>query len=274
MFELNLSVSKKGKPKIPNDTGPGPKQLISWTNEIGFFGEVPANELVNSTQLSSELNLTGTRVNTNEPWLKFVKDETILFIAKKPLVTNISYDSLNESGVVYGERVINVFNYHFITRLLTGIDSGFMSDPTLGEDTLITHQSEWNELLYLVSKANASYPKTSQEDDNLAEYTDAELSVGGGKEQWVQNSWVLNENQAVTRGKNAITTISVNDKNLSSSNIGYRPCLQLDFEGFYAPFFTYAGMNFIDTLPLEDRVFEPASVETIGLYIPSKVPLP
>ena len=60
--------------------GPGPKTLIAGDMTAGFFGEVPTTELFSGTELSSMIGLTaGTAQHSTQPWLKFAKDNKIIF---------------------------------------------------------------------------------------------------------------------------------------------------------------------------------------------------
>lgn len=104
MQEPLMGLNKKGRPVLPNDTGPGPKSLISWMSKIGFFGEVPSTELVNTSQLATHMDLSGTQVNLSEPWLKFLIDGKILFVAKRQLMTSVSYKTINDKGDIFGDR--------------------------------------------------------------------------------------------------------------------------------------------------------------------------
>lgn len=271
MLELLIAGGRPG-PIVPANTGPGPKELIAFGINTGFFGEVPASELISSPELSRHLTLSGTPINPNEPWLKFYHKGRILFVAKKPLQHSVSYQDLLRQGAVNGERVLTVHGYDFYCHLLTG-----RGDPTgpvdAGYDTETTHGSEWNDLLYYVSQDHASYPKESQEGPNWANYTPAQLGITASAENWTRDE-PINDNQGITRGKVAITGIDTKPAGTVSTNVLYRPSLELTFEGHYPPFLTSVGMSFIDTIPPEDLVQAPTNLAIYGTYTPPAINLP
>lgn len=134
-------------------TGPGPQKVQAGDHELGFFGEVSSEELFDGQTLSEMVGLgsTGTLINSDAGWLKFADRGKILFIAKKPFISSISWEKLYSAGLVYGVDgpgpypvgdPVNQFTVvrkdldAFVVRLMTGANN---------------NESEWNRLMYKVA---------------------------------------------------------------------------------------------------------------------------
>ena len=83
---------------------PGSAKLIAGDGEEGFFGEVPASELITGDALASECGISqGTSINSTAGWLKFAYKGEIQFVAKKPIRCSISWKAINTAKCVYGD---------------------------------------------------------------------------------------------------------------------------------------------------------------------------
>lgn len=212
--------------------GPGPNILIGNDESTGFFGEVPADELITGDALASMIGLTGgTSQNSTTPWLKFFMDDKILFIPKTSLRHSISWDAINSVNAVYGDREIDLLGYRFKIRLLQGIGPGETVTYSNGFDLPATHQSEWNRLFYPISEesTNADYYKLSQTGHNWATYSQAELNIstGDGRRTWCQEAVSDEDTRRAVRGGNAVTQLNWTASSISSTSYGWRPVLEL-----------------------------------------------
>ena len=87
--------------------GPGPEELIAGDAQAGFFGEVESNEFITGEQLCNELGITQGRLQYSDTeWLKFASKGETIFVAKKPIRNDISWDHIYEQGAVYGDGLI------------------------------------------------------------------------------------------------------------------------------------------------------------------------
>lgn len=193
-------------------TGPGPQALIGGDMEAGYFGQVPASELLTgdeliaaiwgdltsapgSTTFTGTSYATGGESNSTAGWLKFAHRGRILFVAKRPFLNNISWDDLNAAGVVFGGVTVTADiskwepNYTagtqvpYIVRLLTGGNG----DPTIGSPSndrgkagvQIGGGSEWNDLIYRIHEQvptdEESYSGGRQIGNNWANLTPTEF---------------------------------------------------------------------------------------------------
>ncbi len=137
------------------DAGVGTPFLIGGDQNLGFFGEVLADDLIWGRSLTALVGLeVGFPLFDNEPWLKFIDHGVIKFVAKKPIKYYISWDDLHDINVVYGGLTATIGDYVYRVRLFQGsydepthwnpeIDSFYYDGPN-------THGGEWNRLMYPV----------------------------------------------------------------------------------------------------------------------------
>lgn len=87
-------------------TGPGPQTLLRGDWECGYFGRMPMGSLVASSELmtfggfSTAVEYVPSDVNE---WLKFVYKGKIIFTPKYPVCGTLSWASVYQAGLVYGD---------------------------------------------------------------------------------------------------------------------------------------------------------------------------
>lgn len=234
----NVSGVEINEYPLPVDTAMGPDTLIGSTltenntKIAGFYGEVPASELITGNDLASMIGLTnGTAQNSATVWLKFILDGKILFIPKVTLRHTISWDQINAVNAVYGDRELEILGYQFKIRLLQGVNPGEPVTRSSGYDIPITHQSEWNRLLYPISveQTNQQRIKASQVGPNWVSYTQEELNIteGNGKYTWCQETPSNSTTNRAVHGGNAVTSLTWSASSLTFPEAGWRPVLEL-----------------------------------------------
>src|SRR6056297_3784771 len=63
---------------------PGPKVLAKGDRDAGFFGFVPASDLITGDDLALDLGLTaGASIFSDSPWIKYIFKGQIKFIPLK-----------------------------------------------------------------------------------------------------------------------------------------------------------------------------------------------
>lgn len=223
-------------PTIPgSSTDPG---------DPGYFGEVSAFDFIYGDVLAKEIGLTaGTEQESDCGWLKFKHNLKTLFIAKRSLRNNLSWDDINAINGVYGGLEIRIKGYKYKVRLMTGC----VSDPSpLGYSNTYCSDdvgagSEWNELIYRVYSVNpicsdpnlgtSSYPERHggpQVGDNWASMTDGDLNIGtgDGRAVWCQETGA-DSSRRVRRGMGGVAYFFTNASGGAAVNYGWRPCLEL-----------------------------------------------
>src|SRR5690606_29492700 len=167
---------------------------------VEFLGEVPADSFINGRRLANAIGLSaGTEQNTSEPWLKFYdpKDKKTKYVAKKPLRSGVRWNNINSAGAVFGEKTVEVHGKVYAVRLLKGAVSDGANVTHNSYDDAGTHGSEWNRLLYRISKnqfASTSNTLASEgiTTGDLADYLESDLgthySYMNGTDCWCQET--------------------------------------------------------------------------------------
>ncbi|MCK9234847.1 MAG: BspA family leucine-rich repeat surface protein [Gammaproteobacteria bacterium] len=221
---------------LPEDTGPGPRYLVGEsegpgpTQMAGFFGEVAPEDFINGASLASRIGLiTGDLINLTEPWLKFYLDGKILFIPKKPIMSDISWDEINACDAVFGNKVLEINGGFYRVRLINGYNEDSGIPYKGGHDSEDTWGTEWNRLIYNVVETNPSYPKNSQYGPNWVTYTENELGTktGAGRFTWCMEQTELDgEIRKACRGNINTTRLTSQPASYKNANRGWRPVLE------------------------------------------------
>ena len=217
------------------ETGPGPTSLIAGDLEAGFYGEVPASEFITGDELCRLVGITkGTSLFSNEPWLKFAYLNETVFVAKKPIRYDISWNHINEKGCVFGEKTVTINNQKYKVTLLKAKTEGKQSDSSASKGT-INHNSMWNRLL---GQVHENAPNNWAYKDNMENtlvnwginYTDKDLHThynhGNGSYSWCQEYGEFTIYR-MTRGRYGVSYSSSNGPDYEGSNYGFRPALIL-----------------------------------------------
>lgn len=234
------------------NSGPGPKTLLAGDANLGYFGEVTDLQLFTPAQVAGQAGLflgtdnpTAVSAANGNMWLKFIRNSVVIFIAKMPFRSNISWADLYAAGLVYGTRDSGKYplatpKHQFIQMpkyegpklwvLKPRLITGYPADPSTG-GTVLT--GEWNQLYgRAINDLNGGVgaPKFA----NLA-YAATGLSPSSGPDTIVQESLTSNTNNCFVRGDGAgsailaaARTILKTDK--SSGTLaahGWRPLLEL-----------------------------------------------
>lgn len=217
---------------LPSHLGPGPKNLIGGDREAGFFGEVPYTLFQNGVWVAQNVGLTaGVSQNSNEPWLKFILDGKILYVAKKTFRHTVSWDNLNSLGIVTGTKTVTFGGNTYKVRLLKATVTDFQYG--YGYDPVETHGSEWNRLLYRISgkpwyNAENTLASENIEEGDWAQYTEAQLNfiwqlADGGVTMCQERVGTDN----IRRGSGGVSHVWYNASSNASHTHGWRPVLEL-----------------------------------------------
>lgn len=224
-------------------------KLIGNTYGI-FLGEVPSNEFIDGESLANHIGLTeGVLCNVDAPWLKFILDGNIIYVTKKPIMYLVSWEAIYQAGAVYGtndngsnpsggnsiqDANVNIDGFSLDVTLLKGANSVPTGSGDAGYDLAFTHNSEWNRLMYPIHSGihsdnrNPSTPSVPYA--QWATYSDEDLlvhnSFGNGSYSWTQET-PATSTQRLFRGGIGVTYVSRTSATLTSTYIGWRPCLRL-----------------------------------------------
>jgi len=203
--------------------GPGPKTLVAGDYQLGYFGEISAAEFITGDQLTDEMGVSeGVGMNSTTAWLKFAYQGKILYVAKQPIRHSVSWETLYQSGLVYGVDDVGIHpagananqfsptligTDGFKTRLLTGGNT----DPATGAG------GEWDQLMVAVTNGT------------FASLTTTELGVGSGNgaTSWVQEAISGTLANRVGRGQTSIADYDSVAATTVTATMGWRPVLEL-----------------------------------------------
>ena len=241
--------SYKGKKYEDDFTGsPGSPYLISGTMEEGFFGEVPASELITGDDLASECGISqGTSQHSTAGWLKFAYKGDIQFVAKKPIRHSISWDAINTAKCVYGDsgdKTVVIDGIIYKVTLIRGLDSETnpktLSGAYNGE---ICHNSEWNRLMCQIHEEalNKSWSVSANIESDIGVlkhdlgsgiqgmYSDVDLHIrynqGNGSRGLCQER--RDETRCIMRGYTSLSNSGSRYTTTTDSSDGWRPILRL-----------------------------------------------
>src|SRR5471030_220735 len=157
-------------------------------------------------------------------WIEINNNDKKLLICDRNILKQISWDELNEQGLIFG-KVVLIDCKKYILRLLTGDDEN--KDYTL---------NEWDR--YIVNIENiidlpicADYDK----DNNSKEEESVEKLNGDNNNLWnwykfssiTQNECLRNQKCIIVRGFYSAIYSNQSDKDLKYETVGYRPVLEL-----------------------------------------------
>lgn len=98
MLENLLAIQPSGSQY--RYTGPGPEKLVAGTMALGYFGICSASEInVNTADFTA---IAGTIVNSTCDYLKFARDDKILYIAMAAYKNQVKWYDVYTSGYAFG----------------------------------------------------------------------------------------------------------------------------------------------------------------------------
>jgi hypothetical protein len=227
---------------------PGSAKLIAGDGEAGFFGEVPASELITGDALASQVGISqGTSQHSTAGWLKFVYKGEILFVAKRPIRHSVNRSSIISAKCVYGDsgdKTVVIGGKTYKVTLMRGTNDKFDPKQIISEyNSESNHGSEWNRLMCQIHEQalNKSwdYPNNIESDIGILEhslgngsqgmYNDADLGVksGNGRYSWCQES-VAYAFHYLGRGADGVSSSNVIPApHTAGAEYGWRPVLRL-----------------------------------------------
>lgn len=137
-----------------------------------FKGVVHSANFISGDALASAFGLTaGSSINSLGGWLHFIEDTGLeLYIAKKPIRYNVSWEQLNAANVAGGAGEITINGDVYVVRLLTSVKSasGGLTQANTG--------GEWNRYMYNVYN-NADRAGFPSDNAHWGDYTGPMLGV-------------------------------------------------------------------------------------------------
>ncbi len=213
------------------DTGPGSNCMqYDPDDDSGFFGEVSNSELISGSDLSTLVNLTaGTLVNDDGGWFKFYLDGKILFISIFGFRHNLTRIDMDNVNIVSGNRVINVKNYNFKIRLLSGTNKDPFDSSGVIDDTSVTNGSEWDRTLLRIYEPSKIHPGSTAKFGTFAKYTNDDLRLSLQPQYFFCKDQRRTSSNGTARrsGPNDLSSFNAVTKDFLVPGYGWRPVLEL-----------------------------------------------
>ncbi len=214
------------------------RPLLVGNPDHGYFGEFSSTDVIRGDTLATQVGVRlGTAIHVTDGWLGFALNGKRLLVAKKPIRHSISWDALSTAGVVFGKE-IPIQNTRMLVRLPKGVFYSPAADSTtfaFDDDSILTHGSEWNRLLYHVSATvdpGRPSPWVSSEGIQIgtfAQFTHDELGISGSaawRANWCQEPLKSSTGNKIIRGNGKVAEISYTTS-WNTGGVGWRPVLEL-----------------------------------------------
>lgn len=104
---MNQHLEKIANTRVQEDysNAPGGKFLLAGDKNAGFFGFVPASDLITGDQIALDVGISaGTLQFSDTPWIKYIFKGRICFIPVKPIRHSTTWNAIYEAGAVYASN--------------------------------------------------------------------------------------------------------------------------------------------------------------------------
>lgn len=139
--------------------GEGPNNLQLGDDNLGYFGSIVIDGLINAAGLRALIATQATSITTvgTAPtyWHKFSRHGKVLFVPNAAVGYNLNYAQLNNAGAVNGTLVYNYNGNAYKIRLMSGFSDIGAVTPTYSatatDSDVLGNNSEFNDLIYPLS---------------------------------------------------------------------------------------------------------------------------
>lgn len=186
-------------------------KIIKGNWALGYLGQVTGSEIITTGSLASLVGLgTANTITPDGIWLKFSYFGSIIYIAQKTVVNNLSYVNLLNAGVINNSKIATI-----------GKDRFYIGTPRgIGGLSL----NEWEDLIYRVHRddpTNTHWEVFSNTDMNIGLGTDGNALVG--------NQTIVSDTDGTyhTRGATGLVSSNTIDRDTRNTSTAWRPTLTL-----------------------------------------------
>lgn len=228
---------------------PGNRTLLAGTMDAGWFGEVPASDLITGDELAKTIGLTaGTSQYSDEPWLKFAYKGKVLLVSKKHIRDYVIWTDFENLNCVDGSRILTIKGKRYRIMLMKGCNEEFKTKAEYSNSKINVPKnyinSMWNKLMLPIHEDAPdnwyeSDPVKIPTDDWNVNYTNSDLDANRitiCQEDYISvffsSSWEAPKKykEVVTRGEGRMSNrsfISGTEDMERTYRLGWRPCLEL-----------------------------------------------
>jgi len=188
-----------GQPAIPPP--PGEDTLLAGDDALGFYGEVMGIDFTGYGDLSTTLGVSAGILHNDaeSTWLKYKENGNTLFIAKKTLRYDVSFNDIANTDL----QIITIGGLDYEVHLFETV--------------------EWDKYLYPI---HATDPNSQGWGIG---YTDADLNIASGNGHATLTTSIPSNypNSRYNRGNGWLTNISYTNATDRFPRLGWRPILRL-----------------------------------------------
>ncbi len=201
--------------------------VSSDPRNIIFEGEITGSELISMSQLTTEAGVTqGSAMNLDTNWLKFLVDNNPIYVAKRPIRNNLSYNALETLGLTDGSKVLTIGQAQYRLRLLKSAIEDTITPESNGYNwgEMTGEFSDSNEVIYDVASdgidiyclvaadsQNNRLAKYDQVNNNLQFLQNATFAPGPGTltkiDDWI---YVVGESTSLDGSSSRVYRYNVN----------------------------------------------------------------
>ena len=289
MWENLLTSGLTGGANHYPESGPGNKNLIAGDDQLGYFGPVSTQQLFTPDQLGNELGgfYPGVSVPEDHGWFKFFFKGKVIYIAKRPHRSAVSWSQLYNAGVVYGvagpgkyptatptEQLTKVSKQEGVRQwpLIVRLPTVMATDPAAAPSPTVAQDAEWSQLFQRM--VAGGWPQG---------WASLGVTDVGTNDRGVQtlHSWgqetqnTANANKAVGGYFTSVnylsfepgTAASRNNANFGTGYFGWRPVLELVPTGkINAPIRISNDPQGPKQLVIRDNIGQPGVRRPQGVY--------
>lgn len=203
-------------------------------SNVKFLDILPDPGLITGAALADMVGLTeGEERTFMNAWVHLKDGDTELYLSLKPLRSGVSWETLNDLGLIDGTRTVKIDDDVYKVR----VPSGVTRKPTMmsgAYNPTSTHDSEWNRLIYPlhwdvhIDTKNDGIKRMGRViDDDFKGVTDSDLgvhfSITPGSRSWCQERF---GNLAIQRGMFGVSYLTKDKVNRRGEDNGWRPILE------------------------------------------------
>lgn len=215
--------------------------------DTGYFGRISSDEFIGYEELSELVDFkAGKLMEEDKGWLVFYFKGEIVYIPQHPIRYNVSWEDINQAGLVYGDKNVEVGDNVYTISLMTGGKSDplddveyWNADAEREQELDLGNGSMWNELMYRVHQdipgvtdkgdTGSGGPQHGENWDNL---TDEDLNINWdkcpkGALTWTQETSTNATTHCVHRGYYRLAYLGRATSTHAGTSHGWRPSLKI-----------------------------------------------
>ena len=178
-------ISRNFYTQATRTRGEGPNNLQMGDDNLGYFGSVVIDGLINAAGLRSLVasQATSMLASTVAPtfWHKFSRKGKVLFVPNSAVGTTVNRAQLANAGAVDGTLVYNYNGNAYKVRLMSGFsDTGATPtySATASDSDVLANTCEFNDLIYPLS----IWTPNGQKLPNIVQQTGPQMSMSAANQ--------------------------------------------------------------------------------------------